>query len=181
MSGPACTTTYHVPLAGGYLRFISVVLTSESPWPSATTWFKANAMPPRDWHVPRWMCETWDEFACRPLTFSSMAVVLWSANSVIVPLAVTPGSGVRRNVTPFGLGEDVGLDEAGGVGEAVVADSPPQAIAQTATATTANHALGITAAGYWSGPEFLPGPLPIRVRPRYGRQGSGTRRHRSTR
>src|SRR2546430_6865558 len=148
MSGPACTTTYHVPLAGGYLRFISVVLTSESPWPSATTWFKANAMPPRDWHVPRWMCETWDEFACRPPTFSSMAVVLWSANSVIVPVAVTPGSGVRRNVTPFGLGEDVGPGEAGGGGEGGVGDSPPPAIAQTAAPPHANPALGLTATRY---------------------------------
>src|SRR5438046_10350917 len=124
MSGPACTTTYHVPLAGGYLRFISVVLTSESPWPSATTWFKANAMPPRDWHVPRWMCETWDEFACRPLPFSSMAAVLWSAKSGIVAVARTPGSGVRQSVNPVWLRGGGGLEE-GGVGGAAVGDGAP--------------------------------------------------------
>jgi len=55
------------------------------------------------------------------------------------------------NVTPVGLGVGEGLGEAGGVGEGegLAADPPPHAIAKTATAARANHALVITGAGYW--------------------------------
>jgi len=108
-----------------------------------------------------------------------MRVVLGSAMRAMVPFAVTPDSGVSLKINAFVIGEDEALEEAAGVGEGegegVAADPPPQAIAQTATTATTNHALGITAAGYWSGPEFQPGPLPVGG---YARQGRGTRRHR---
>src|SRR5437868_4820020 len=121
------------------------------PWPSATTGFRAKAMPPRDWQLPRWMCETCDEMACRPWIFSSMMVVLAEAVSSIVPPAVTPGSGASRKV--IGVPEGAALGEActTGVGEGEPAALPPHAAAKTTITAIRAHNLGTTAAGYWSG------------------------------
>src|SRR2546423_15434594 len=107
------------------------------PWPSATTGFRAKAMPPRDWQLPRWMCETWDEMACRPWIFSSMVVVLAVAVSSIVPPAVTPGSGVSLKV--IGVAEGAPLGEActtggGGGGPGAVARPPAMETAIAAVA-----------------------------------------------
>jgi len=61
--------------------------------------------------------------------------------TVIVPEALTPGSGLSLKMKPLGL-EDT-FDEVSGLGEGD-GDDPdvaPQAAAQTANATTATHAL----------------------------------------
>src|SRR5205823_8487312 len=109
-------------------------------------------MPPRDWQVPLWMWDTCDELAPSPDTFTSRVTDAWDGVTVTVPPAVTPGSGVSLKTSPAGLGVGEGLGDAVGVGEGddVAADPPPQAIAETATAARANHALDITDAGYWS-------------------------------
>src|SRR5213082_2850048 len=128
------------------------------PCPSATTGFRAKAMPPRDWQLPRWMCETWDEMACRPWIFSSMVVVLAVAVSSIVPPAVTPGSGVSRKV--IGVAEGAALGEActTGVGDGEPVAAPPHPAMKTAIAAITPHNLGTTAAGYWSGLGVQPSP-----------------------
>src|SRR5437588_1170844 len=119
------------------------------PWPSATTGFRAKAMPPRDWQLPMWMCETWDEMACRPWIFSSIVVVLAVAVSSIVPAAVTPGSGVSRNVIGVAAGAALGEACTSCVGEGEPVALPPHAAAKTAITAITAHNLGTTAAGYW--------------------------------
>src|SRR5260370_10835095 len=99
------------------------------------------------------MCETCDEFACRPVILSSTVTVFGAAITVIVPLAVTPGSGLSLKRRPVGLGLGEGFgEEAGGVGDGDcdAPDWPPHAIAQSASAPTESHNLSTTAAGYWS-------------------------------
>src|SRR5215831_11854898 len=73
MSGPACTTTYQCPLAGGYFAWI-VVRASAAPVPSATTWFSAYRIPPGCWQLPECTCDTCCEFAASPVTISSIVV-----------------------------------------------------------------------------------------------------------
>src|SRR5437773_3294264 len=142
MSGPACTTTYQCPLAGGYL-WLRVVLVSAMPWPSATTWFNANAMPPRCWQLPRWMWETCEEAACRLMIFSSIVVLVGPGVTRMVPLAVTPGSGLILKVCPEGNGVSDWLGDCSGLadGEGVAAVSPPHAAMNTAIASVTIHAL----------------------------------------
>lgn len=65
-SGPACTTTYQVPLAGGYTAPLMFVVTSALPCPSAITCISANAMFPRCVQLPMWTCEMCDELAWSP-------------------------------------------------------------------------------------------------------------------
>src|SRR5207247_2708460 len=132
MSGPACTTTYQCPLAGGYL-WLRVVLVSAMPWPSATTWFNANAMPPRCWQLPRWMWETCEEAACRLMIFSSIVVLVGPGVTRMVPFAVTPGSGLILKVCPKG--------DCSGLGDGGAAASPPHAAMNTAIASVTIAAL----------------------------------------
>src|SRR6266702_3719591 len=85
------------------------------------------------------MCETWEESGCRPLIFSSMVVPVAPAKTVIVPAALTPGSGRMLKVTPAGKGECVALGV--GEGEGFVAAWPPHAPTPRAIATIATWAL----------------------------------------
>src|SRR5260370_16414489 len=78
--------------------------------------FSANAMPPRVEQLPRWMWETWRESAPRPAIFSSTVTVPWPVVRVIVPFAVTPGSGASLKSRPLGLGDGDGLEDCGGGG-----------------------------------------------------------------
>src|SRR5512132_659917 len=100
---------------------LRVVLVSALPWPSAMTWFSAKAIPPRPVHEPRWMCETCDELAWRPVIFSSSVVVFGPAVRVIVPFDVTVASaGFSLKVKTFpGVGELLDVAEGLGVGEVV--------------------------------------------------------------
>src|SRR6266852_4658290 len=89
------------------------------------------------------MCDTWEESGCRPLIFSSIVVLVAPANTVIVPAALTPGSGRMLNVTPAGEGKPLGA----GDGDGLVAAWPPQAPNPRAIATIATWALAaVTAA-----------------------------------
>src|SRR5260370_3312673 len=138
--------------------------------------FSANAMPPRVEQLPRWMWETGRESEPRPAIFSSSVTVRWSAARVIVPLAVTPGSGASLKSRPLGLGDGDGLEDCGGDGdgelEAVV--PPPHAIAHKTIAAAATHNLSTTAAGYLTDrcrPPHSRGDAPARE----GRGGGVTR------
>src|SRR6266581_6646186 len=113
MSAPACTTTYRVPVVGGNVAF-KVVRVVASPLPSATTWLSAKAIPPVCVQLPRWMCETCDELAARPLMLSWMVMLpLPEEVTVIVPLAevITFLAAAIRNTfgVPCGLAEAVGV------------------------------------------------------------------------
>ena len=121
---------------------LRVVFVSAVPCPSATTWFSAKAIPPRPVHEPRWMCETCEELACKPVILSSMLVVFGPAVSVIVPFEVTEASaGLRLKVKSLpGAGDlDGEADGLGGVGEAVEACSPPQAATQSRIEASASQ------------------------------------------
>src|SRR5260370_29462632 len=86
------------------------------------------------------MCETWTDSACRPVILSSRVVVRAAAVRLMVPLALTPGSGVSLNASGLAVVEGEGVGEVTGVGEGDVEDDPPpQATAQSAIA--ASHAL----------------------------------------
>src|SRR5207249_2085285 len=128
--GPACTTTYQCPLAGGYFAWI-VVRASAAPVPSATTWFSANRIPPGCWQLPECTCEMCDEFDARPVMFSSMVVDVGAVVTMIFPDALVwiPPS---TNCRPVGIGLGLGL--AAGVGVvAAVEEAPPQATADAVT------------------------------------------------
>src|SRR5690349_13081560 len=140
MSGPVWTTTYQVPPAGGYVRF-RVDLVSATPWASATTGFRAKAMPPRAWQLPRWMCETWVELAWRPLIISSSVVVRAAAVRLIVPVALTPGSGVSLKFSGVALAEADGAGEAVEVGDGEVDTDVPPPHAMEHRAIAASHVL----------------------------------------
>src|SRR5256885_14801118 len=83
----------------------SVVLVSAIPCPSTMTWFNANAIPPRPWQLPTWMCDTWIEFAWRPVIFSSMLVDRWPAETAMVPVAFAVSTGLSLKEKVLGLGD----------------------------------------------------------------------------
>src|SRR6185312_3250904 len=117
MSGPAWTTTYQCPVAGGYVAF-KVVRVVAWPVPSATTWFRAKAIPPFWVQLPRWMCETCDELGGRLLMLSWMVTLpVPDEVTVMVPLAgvLTPvAAPIRKTLgVPCGLAEAVGVDWLG--------------------------------------------------------------------
>src|SRR5256885_8456846 len=111
-----------------------VVRMSAIPSPSTRTWFKAKAMPPRLWQLPIWMCDTWTEFACSPVIFSSMVVERWPAETEIVPVAfaVLTGSSLKEKALALGEGEWPG--DVAWVGEGVGPDPAPQAATHIAIA-----------------------------------------------
>src|SRR6266542_5833730 len=100
-------------------------------------------MEPRCEHVPAWMCEMCDELEGRPLMSIWTVMASVRAVTVIVPVAVTPGSGfnVNRSVGPAdGDGVCVvGLGEGDAV--TVPPDSPHAAPARSNRAERANHRL----------------------------------------
>src|SRR6266542_4877438 len=100
-------------------------------------------MEPRCEHVPAWMCEMCDELEGRPLMSIWTVMASVRAVTVIVPVAVTPGSGfnVNRSVGPAdGDGVCVvGLGEGDAV--AVPPDSPHAAPASSNRAERATHRL----------------------------------------
>src|SRR6266536_1642785 len=146
---------------------LSVVWVSAWPWPSATTWLSAKAIPPRPVLEARWICETWDELAWRPVILSSRLVVFGPAVNVIVPFEVTDASaGFSLKVKAFpGAAEVLGeADGLGGVGEAVEACSPPHAATQSRIVASASQhrVLGIPQQVTGAGREFdLSGPLRV--------------------
>src|SRR5260370_32919036 len=83
------------------------------------------------------MCDTWTDSACRPVILSSRVVVRAAAARLMIPLALTPGSGVSLNASGLAVvgGGGVGEVAGGGAGDAG-GDAPPQAAAQTTTAAT---------------------------------------------
>lgn len=70
-----------------------------------------------------------------------MVVVFGSALTVMVPVAVTPGSGFSLKVSPSGLGDGLGEAWVAGDGDDVDPELEPQATPQTATAINPIHAL----------------------------------------
>src|SRR5260370_37482249 len=85
------------------------------------------------------MCETWTDSACRPVILSSRVVVRAAAVRLMVPLALTPGTGVSLNASGLAGVEGDRVGEQTRVGEGDVEDDPPpQATAQSAIA--AGHA-----------------------------------------
>ena len=142
-SGPACTTTYQVPLAGGYTAPGIKVVTSALPCASAMTCLRAMAIFPRCVQLPMWMCEMCDESACSPWTTTS-TVTLGGAAVVVtfnVPAAVVLIP-LSLKLKPLGVGDGVGLGLA--TGDAEVEDDPvppaePHDAAIAATAAIANH------------------------------------------
>jgi hypothetical protein len=91
------------------------------------------------------MCETWEEFGCKPVTLTSIDVESSPGTTVTVPLAVTVGSGLRLNERLLGLGGGWAL----GRGDGTAPVPLPQAATQSAIAISAIHALAdVTAASH---------------------------------
>src|SRR5207247_3111553 len=132
-------------------------------------------MTPRDvcGHPPIWMCDTCEEFGCRPVIFSSMVVERWPAETAMVPVALAVLTGLSWKEKALGLGEGKWPGDVAwvGVGDGVEPASPPHAAAHVAIAAIASDVMahpnavlhrvpGNTGAGYWRRLGFDPGIPP---------------------
>src|SRR3989442_5702376 len=102
-------------------------------------------MTPRDvcGHPPIWMCDTCEEFGCRPVIFSSMVVERWPAETAMVPVALAVLTGFSWKEKALGLGEGRWPGDVAwvGVGDGVEPASPPHAAAHVAIAAIASDVM----------------------------------------
>src|SRR5438445_496821 len=102
-------------------------------------------MTPRDvcGHPPIWMCDTCEEFGCRPVIFSSMVVERWPAETAMVPVALAVLTGLSWKEKALGLGEGKWPGDVAwvGVGDGVEPASPPHAAAHVAIAAIASDVM----------------------------------------
>src|SRR5438309_9519679 len=102
-------------------------------------------MTPRDvcGHPPIWMCDTCEEFGCRPVIFSSMVVGRRQAETAMVPVALAVLTGLSWKEKALGLGEGKWPGDVAwvGVGDGVEPASPPHAAAHIAIAAIASDVM----------------------------------------